>query len=129
MFTLEDKKKLFKISFQYFCFSLFLFLFNLIYSIFAHGVSSAYMDYAFLIPFLGGSIVSLLFFKLPTPGEIVRQTWRMGLITLVIGCLLHGVFDIYGSEVSLVNVFFYTGFLLIFGSLSLYVIQTSARKH
>lgn len=87
------------------------------------------MDYAFLIPFLGGSVVSLLFFKLPTPSEIVRQTWRMGLITLVIGCLLHGVFDIYGSEVSLVNVFFFVGIPLLIGSLSLYLIQTLFRKH
>jgi len=47
----------------------------------------------------------------------------MGLTTLIIGFLLHGVFDIYGSEAALVNVFFYASYGLLSIGFILFIIN------
>jgi hypothetical protein len=104
--------------------SAFLLAFHLIYQIFAHGVNSNAMQFAFLIVLLGGGIPMLLLEFVPPAGEISVQLWKMGLTTWVIGRLLFGVFEIYGSEVAMVGVFTPVALALLFGSLILYLIQT-----
>ncbi len=97
-------------------FSIFLILFDLIYEQFAHGVSSNYMRFAFLIPAVVGAIIIGVyrpFEKHPLPEQLLE----MGSTTLVVGCLLKGIFDIYGSVDPLVWYFFYIGGLLIFSSI------------
>ncbi|MCK7486998.1 MAG: hypothetical protein MZU97_16955 [Bacillus subtilis] len=76
----------------------------MIYQIFAHGVNSNAMQYAFLIVLLGGGIPTLLLEIVPPAGESSVHLWKMGLTTWVIGRLLFGVFEIYGSEVAMVGV-------------------------
>ena len=115
-------KTQFKLSFKYLIISLSLVLFNYIYSIFAHGISSAYMTYAFLFPLVGGSLVSLFFIKIPIPKDLTKSLWRMGLSTLTVGSILKGVFDIYGSGSSLVPIFFVTGLILLATSIITYII-------
>lgn len=128
MYISTNKKMLFKRALQYFYISIFLVVFNLIYGLFAHGVSSSYMQLAFLFPLLGGSVVSLLMIYLPLESKIVSNIWRMGLTTLIVGSLLHGVFDIYGTEVGLVKVFFIFGIILLLCSLTLYVVSIVKAK-
>ncbi len=86
------------------------------------------MEFAFLIPFIGGTLVSLLLFKIPHPGYVAKNLWRMGLFTLVIGFLLHGVFDIYGTEVGLVNVFFTIGGALLISGFVIYIVFLFKKK-
>jgi len=119
----EDKKIFVKRAFIYLAISAFLVGFNLVYSIFAHGIGSDYMQYAFLLPLIGGSVMSLLLILLPRASDTVCHLWRMGITTLVTGSLLHGVFDIYGSEVALVKVFFVVGGILLISSFIVYIIN------
>jgi len=121
--TSAERKILIKDALRGLYFAIFLVVFNLVYGIFAHGVRSVYMQTAFLVPLVGGSLVSLLLFILPYPGAIVRAIWPMGLATLSVGFLLHGVFDIYGTEEELVNVFFYAGVIILSVTFVLYIIQ------
>jgi len=86
------------------------------------------MTYAFLIPLIGGTLVSFLLYIFPSPDYTSKNLWRMGLITLVIGFLLHGVFDIYGTEEALVSVFFTVGICLLAGSVFLYILLSVKRK-
>ncbi len=123
MSTSSERKILKKEALRGLCFAVFLVAFNLVYGIFAHGVRSIYMQTAFVIPLVGGSLVSLLLFFLPYPNAIVKAVWPMGLATLSVGFLLHGVFDIYGTEEELVNVFFYAGVILLSITGILYIIQ------
>ncbi|PKL00475.1 MAG: hypothetical protein CVV56_05730 [Tenericutes bacterium HGW-Tenericutes-1] len=74
----------------------------------------------------------MLLIYLPKTSFWVRQIWRMGLVTLIIGFILHGVFDIYGSESELVNAIFYMGYGLLSTAFILYctkTIQTFYNKH
>ncbi|MFH0993713.1 MAG: hypothetical protein V1761_05120 [bacterium] len=129
MFTSANNKIFFKRALTYLFISAFLFVFNLVYGLFAHGVSSAFMTFAFLIPLIGGTVASLALIFLPPANEIVTNLWRMGLATIVVGSLLHGVFDIYGSEVPLVNVFFIVGSLPLAGALTIYIFSAIKAKH
>ena len=123
-----DKAILLKRALRYGAISVFLLVFHGVYSLFAHGVNSFYMQFAFLIPLIGGSVVSLFLLVLSRPNEVVIQVWRMGLSTLVVGFLLHGVFDIYGTEVAMVNLFFIIGIGLLLVAFLLYLI-TSIRSN
>ena len=119
----NDKSVLLKRALNYLLISILLVLFNFVYSLFAHGVSSLYMQYAFLLPLTGGSLLCMLMIYLPKPGFWVRHVWRMGLVTLIIGFILHGVFDIYGSESELVKVIFYIGYGLLSTGFIMYIIN------
>lgn len=121
MSTSVRKKILFKRSLRYLGVSAFLVVFNLIYGLFAHGVESLYMDYAFLVPLVLGTLVCLVLSFLPEAAETASRLWRMGIATLSVGFLLHGVFDIYGSASSLVPVFFWAAGILLLAGLAFYV--------
>jgi len=128
VFTSADSKTLLRRALKYLFVSTFLVAFNLIYGLFSHGIGSDYMRYAFLFPLIGGSLASLILVFLPPPGDIVSNLWRMGLSVLVVGSLLHGIFDIYGSEVAYVTVFFIAGALLLVGALTLYIVKAIQAK-
>jgi len=120
--TSDAKRRFLKRARNYGFASAFLLLFHLVYQIFAHGVDSPYMTFAFLIPLVGGVAVELGFLFLPAPGEVGLAVWPMGIATIATGSVLHGVFDIYGGSSDLVNVFFAAGALLILAASVLYAI-------
>ncbi len=96
--------------------TVFVFVFAKIYGIFSHGVSSAFMSYAFLLP------LSLIFFpkllnlctgnrlwngSLDTEEEegkklflssLASFLWKSGVAVLTVGSLYKGVLDIYGTS-------------------------------
>jgi len=119
--TSVPDKELGKRTYRYLALSAFLVVFDFVYGLFAHGVESAYMTFAFLIPLVLGVLPCLAFRILPEAAPAAFRPWRMGFSTLIVGFLLHGVFDIYGSPSSLVPVFFWAGGILLFAGLALYV--------
>ncbi len=92
-----------------------------IYEQFSHEVYSNFMRTSFLIPLIGGIIVTLLvmIFKLKNPWVI--SFWNMGLTSLVYGFLLHGIFDIYGTFEPLVYIFIWLGGLLCLASIVIFI--------
>ena len=117
---LKNNNSLLKRSYIYLAISAFLVIFNIIYGVFSHDVTSNYMTYAFLIPLIGGTVPSLILIFLPKPSFIVKNIWRMGIASTIIGFLLRGVFEIYGTFVSIVNIYIYLGLSMLFLSLCLY---------
>lgn len=85
------------------------------------------MQFAFLIPLIGGSIVSIVMIPLPSPNTRTVTIWRMGLATLVIAFLLRGVFDIYGTSVAYIALYLYFGFGLLFCAFLLYIVMIACR--
>ena len=116
--------------------TVFVFVFAKIYGIFSHGVSSAFMSYAFLLP------LSLIFFpkllnlctgnrlwngSLETEeGEkklflssLASFLWKSGVAVLTVGSLYKGVLDIYGTSGSFEWVYLVVGVLtLVSGGIS-----------
>lgn len=122
MYTSADKKVLLKRAFRYLIFSAILLMFHAIYSLFAHGVDSIFMKFAFVIPLVLGSLLSLLLL-LGGERDIESAIRQMSISTLVVGSLLQGVMEIAGNTSSLVSVFFITGIVLFFGWLIFVIIR------
>ena len=112
--------------------TVFVFVFAKIYGIFSHGVSSAFMSYAFLLP------LSLIFFpkllnlctgnrfwngSLETEegeGEkklflssLASFLWKSGVAVLTVGSLYKGVLDIYGTSGSFEWVYLVVGIVTL----------------
>ena len=112
--------------------TVFVFVFAKIYGIFSHGVSSAFMSYAFLLP------LSLIFFpkllnlctgnrfwngSLETEeGEGEKKLflsslpsflWKSGVAVLTVGSLYKGVLDIYGTSGSFEWVYLVVGIVTL----------------
>lgn len=123
MSSLENKNILTIRALIYFGISVFLILFNAIYGIFSHGVHSMYMQFAFLIPLIGGTFISLILYILPFPTIIESTIWRMGISTLIIAFLLYGVFEIYGTTVAYISIYEYVGYGLLILSFVIYMFR------
>lgn len=111
--------------------TVFVFVFAKIYGIFSHGVSSAFMSYAFLLP------LSLIFLpkllnlctgnrlwngSLDTEEEegkklflssLASFLWKSGVAVLTVGSLYKGVLDIYGTSGSFEWVYLVVGVLTL----------------
>ena len=126
MFTLLTKKsdeKLDKISKIYLGISAFCIVFAAIYEYFSHEVYSAFMIFAFLIPFLGGTVVFYTIKRFATstmPGELLVSLYNCGIATLTVGSIFQGVLEIYGTTNSLVNVYLVLGNMLIISAVAIY---------
>ena len=116
--------------------TVFVFVFAKIYGIFSHGVSSAFMSYAFLLP------LSLIFLpkllNLCTGNRLWNGTleteegekklflsslasflWKSGVAVLTVGSLYKGVLDIYGTSGTFEWIYLVVGILaLVSGGIS-----------
>ncbi len=80
--------------------TLFCMLFSYIYSQFSHGVSSPHMTYLFLYPLILGVFVGMLFYyfeKSSTDFFWPSHFYHTGVVALVLGSLLRGIFEIAGT--------------------------------
>ena len=103
-----------KKSLIYFGISIFVCIFGQIYEYFSHGVYSSYMMFAFLIPFIGLFIPSLLN-NLILERKItdnVTLPWKCGIATLTVGSIYKGVLEIYGTSGTFEQVYLIIGSLL-----------------
>lgn len=116
--------------------TIFVFAFAQIYGIFSHGVSSAFMSYAFLLPlsliFLpkllnlctgnrlwNGSLETEKGEKKLFLSSLASFLWKSGVAVLTVGSLYKGVLDIYGTSGSFEWVYLVVGVLtLVSGGIS-----------
>ena len=102
-------KKLKKHLILYGLFSIICIVINIVYAQFSHGVSSNYMTYMFIIPlFLGPTSVLANIYD----NKEARDFAFCGIVTLVIGFFIKGVFEIAGTSSPFQSIFFYVGCIL-----------------
>ena len=116
---LDIKKHFTKTVIVYVVVSILMIATDRIYSIFGHGVSSAYMTLMFLYPLLGGAIFFLLFGKL-IPKIRGSQYYRVfynlynsGIALLTAGSFMKGSFKIAGTDSPFVKYYYGVGILFI----------------
>ncbi len=90
-------------------------LFSAVYEYFSHGVYSAPMILAFLVPLVLGVLVELLGRRWP---RLVASAWSnifrsFAIATLTVGMILTGVMEIYGTTNSHVIYFFVAGGVML----------------
>jgi hypothetical protein len=88
----------------YLSITVFCVVFDKVYALFGHGVSSDSMTLMFLYPFLGGVLpFTLLFLFIPQADQVkwyrfLYNAYNSGIATLTIGSLLDGIFEIAGTS-------------------------------
>lgn len=98
------KKQIYK----YLIISIFFLIFSSIYEMFSHGVYSSYMMFAFTIPLLLGSLVYVIIYKLSLNkyfSYLGIKLYNCFIITLIIGSLMKGFLDIYGTTNKLISIY------------------------
>ena len=108
-----------------------LLLFAAVYECFSHGVVSAFMVGAFLIPLLGECLPGLLLARLSPqrrPGAGSRWLWGAGLTVLMAGSLFRGVLEIYGTTSRLGAVYWAVGFALCLAAVLSYAPRLLQKK-
>lgn len=103
--------------------SFFLILADRIYAQFSHGVSSMFMSGAFLCPFIGG-VLFYLTLLLIVPRVSAMPKYRLmanlqnsGVALLAVGCFVKGVFQIAGTDSSLMVVYWTCGAAFLLAAL------------
>ena len=96
-----------------------------IYSLFGHGVRSAVMDWMFLYPLLGGSLIYLMI-DLLLPAIKAQRSYRLfcnlynaGIAALTAGSFLKGILEIAGAASPYLPWFFGAGWLLVAAGMAL----------
>lgn len=118
-------KEIEKLVFTYLIVTLICAGFGAVYEFFSHGVYSYYMLYAFMIPFLGGTVYfyCILYFRSKIPGCIARRFHHFGILTLTVGCIVCGIFEIYGTTNRLVIFYFIVGGMFLVIGNFMYLLQ------
>ena len=116
MSTSDIKKKIK----QFLIITIITLLFSIIYEYFSFGVISKYMILAPLIPLILG-ILTYLLLKNEKVGYIESSMYSNGVYTLLIGSILQGVLEIYGTTNKLMIIYLVVGIGLIFISLIIYI--------
>lgn len=108
-----------RITYTYLLLSLFAWIFNFVYSLFSHGVTSGFMANIYLVLLIGAVFYFLLH---QIPGVRRRPLYRVFVNTLntsvavlVVGMALRGIIDIAGSSSQYLNWYFdiaVVGFIL-----------------
>lgn len=103
LFISDIRKKFFKTIVIFSIMTIFTFIFDKVYGIFGHGVTSPYMTYMFLYPLLG----SVLFYgiiMLLIPSIVNKKRYRFfyniynsGIAVLTVGSFLRGIMEIAGT--------------------------------
>lgn len=108
--------------------------FSSVYFRFSHGVSSDYMVFLCLYPFVGGVVpyTALYLAGLDAPRGVAAGCFNWGVATVAVGSMIRGIIDIsgyvvthvafFGLEVNYTNLYFIIGGLLMACGIGLYVL-------
>ena len=97
-----------------------------VYECFSHQVYSPFMYLLFLIPLLLGLVPNLVakwLNKYFLRSENAKAAYKMGVLTLIFGSFLKGVFDIYGTHSVYPNFYLPVGLLLLLVALGFEIHQ------
>lgn len=121
----RSEKEIEKLVLTYLIITLVCAGFGAFYEFFSHGVYSYYMLYAFMIPFLGGTVYfyCILYFRSKIPRCIARRFQHFGLLTVTVGCMVCGILEIYGTTNYLVNIYFIVGGMFLVIGNFIYLLQ------
>ncbi|MCA9919380.1 MAG: hypothetical protein KC445_15580 [Anaerolineales bacterium] len=93
--------------------TLFCVVFNYVYSLFGHGVSSPFMSYAFAFGLVLGVAGFITLGWLNVENRTAFNLYNAGIATLTVGSLLQGIFDIAGADASYPVYYFLVGTVLV----------------
>ncbi len=107
------------------CVSVFLIVFNAVYTYFGFGEYSLHMRYMFLFPLIGGALVPFAVTALGFSHYVGRacfNLWNASIATFVVGCTVQGIINISGRYTEYGMVYLVIGIIIAIASVVLYVL-------
>ena len=126
LFTSDIKKINFQTIIIYIFATIFLIVFNYVYSLFAHGVSSDAMTYAFFYP-LAGLLVYIVLYLVNWFNRVSYNMFNAAIATISTGSLLLGINEIAGADTTYYKIFYLVAYIF-FGLSVIYPITTYISK-
>lgn len=105
---------------KHLCFSLFIFIFSIVYEIFSHNVLSYFMILSFLIPLISGAVYYIVIYLTKAYRRISvfsSKLYNSAVLTLTIGSVIKGFLEIYGTTNSLIWVYPIVAAILVITSI------------
>ncbi|MEA4889993.1 MAG: hypothetical protein VB070_11075 [Clostridiaceae bacterium] len=130
----KQNRQVCKTAIVYLAVSAFCIIFDKIYALFGHGVSSASMSLMYLYPLAGGMLPFLILGLLVPEACRIRayrpavNLYHSGLAALTVSSLLNGVMEIAGTSSSYLPVFNVCGWTLLAAGLFIFLIALIRRQ-
>ena len=128
LFTSDIKKIYYKTIIIYLCASVLTIIFDRVYAIFAHGVSSYAMSLAFLYPLVLGVVFYAIMFFINWYNKVSYNLYNAAVATITIGSILLGVNEIAGADTPYYVLYYYIAFILFGMSVIFPVVTLIIRK-
>ena len=119
------KQRLKKTILCYTLISAFFFVGSRIYEHFSFGETSAFMHYLFLIPLIGGTLLSTLQLVVKGLSRITLNLWNSAVATATAGALYRGIVNLSGRSTTLDQPYYYVaGTILALALISLFFVRS-----
>ena len=114
-----NKKKTF---YSYFISSVILFIFQLVYHHFSHGVTSQALKWVWVIPMVGGAFLFIFKKILNTfQNRLAFNLFNTGLTSYIVGMILKGILEIAGTSSPYIGIYPMIGMIILGISLFIYI--------
>ncbi|EGP4803208.1 hypothetical protein FRO31_002095, partial [Enterococcus faecium] len=114
-----NKKKTF---YSYFISSVILFIFQLVYHHFSHGVTSQALKWVWVIPMVGGAFLFIFEKRLNTfQNRLAFNLFNTGLASYIVGMILKGILEIAGASSPYIGIYPMIGTIILGISLFIYI--------
>lgn len=114
-----NKKKTF---YSYFISSVILFIFQLVYHHFSHGVTSQALRWVWVIPMVGGAFLFIFKKILNTfQNRLAFNLFNTGLTSYIVGMILKGILEIAGTSSPYIGIYPMIGMIILGISLFIYI--------
>ena len=104
-----NKKRFKKTVISYTLITIFFFAFSRIYEAFSFGETSVHMHYLFVVPLVGGILLTMFLKVLPQFSRISLNLWNSAIAIITAGTLFRGIVNLSGRSTTLDAPYWYIG--------------------
>lgn len=104
-----SKKRFKKTVISYTQITFFFFIFSRIYEAFSFGETSVHMHYLFVVPLVGGILLTMFLKVLPQFSRMSLNLWNSAVAILTTGTLFRGIVNLSGRSTTLDALYWYVG--------------------
>ena len=125
-----NKKRFKKTAISYTLITIFFFAFSRIYEAFSFGETSVHMHYLFVVPLVGGILLTMFLKVLPQFSRISLNLWNSAIAIFTAGTLFRGIVNLSGRSTTLDAPYWYVGIAFaVLALLSIFINPIRLKKN